>query len=81
MRWAELGLFLAPLGLFVAWRIAAVTARPAWLWGAVAAVALLAVGTIWLGLSRRLGPGEVYVPAQLQDGRIVPGHGTPAAKP
>ena len=78
MRWAELGLFLSPFLLYAAWRLAAARAQPALLWGAVALVACLAAGTLWYGLTRRLPPGSTYVPAQLEDGRIVPGHGVPA---
>ena len=77
MRWAELALFLSPFALYAAWRIAAARAQPAVLWAAVGAVALLAAGTIWFGLSRRLERGETYVPARIEDGRIVPGHGVP----
>jgi hypothetical protein len=76
MRWAEAALFLAPFLLYGAWRLAALWARPSVVWGAAAAVALLLVVTVWLGLARRLDRGETYVPAHLQDGRIVPGHGS-----
>ncbi|MDA8249556.1 MAG: DUF6111 family protein [Rhodospirillales bacterium] len=80
MRWAELALFLSPFVLYAAWRLAAARAQPALLWGAVAAVTVLATATLWFGLARRLERGETYVPAQLEDGRIVPGHGVPAAR-
>lgn len=75
MRWAELALFLSPFALYAAWRIAAARAQPALLWSTVGAVALLAAGTIWFGLSRKLERGKTYVPAQWENGRIVPGHG------
>lgn len=78
MRWAELALFLSPFLLYTAWRLAAARAQPALLWGVVAAIAVLAAGTVWFGVTHRLGPDETYVPAHLQDGRIVPGHGVPA---
>ena len=77
MRWAELGLFASPFLLYAAWRLAAARAQPAIVWGVAALVACLAAGTVWYGLTRRLPPGERYVPAQIQDGRIVPGHGVP----
>ena len=80
MRWAELALFLSPFVLYAAWRLAAARAQPALLWGAVAAVTVLATATLWFGVARRLERGETYVPAQLEDGRIVPGHGFPAAR-
>lgn len=76
MRWAEAGLFLAPFLLYAAWRLSALWARPSLVWGTAALVALLVIVTVWVGLSRRLDRGETYVPARLQDGRVVPGHGT-----
>ena len=80
MRWAEMALFLSPFALYAAWRVAAQRAQPAVLWGVAAAVAVLAVGTVWVGLARRLDRGETYVPAQWQNGRIVPGHGAPTGR-
>ncbi len=81
MRWAELALFLSPFALYGAWRLAAARAQPALLWATAAAVAVLAAGTVWFGLARRLDRTETYVPAQWQNGRIVPGHGVPARSP
>ena len=77
MRWMEVSLFLAPFILFAAWLVAARRAQPALVWPAVAMIALLAAGTVWFGLSRRLDRGQSYVPAHWADGRIVPGHGVP----
>ncbi len=77
MRWAEAGLFLAPLLLLAAWWLAARLARPALVWPVVAAIAGLAAGTLWYGLSHRLDRGQDYVPAALIDGRIIPGHAAP----
>ena len=77
MRWAEVALFLVPFALFAIWRIAAVVARPALVWGAVAVVLALAAGTVLLGLSRKVDPNAAYVPARIEGGKIVPGHGVP----
>lgn len=77
MRWAELGLFLTPFLLYAAWRVAAARARPEIVWLTVGAVALLAAITVWIGVSHRLDTGERYVPARLENGRVVPGHGAP----
>jgi hypothetical protein len=30
---------------------------------------------VWLGVSQRLAPHQVYVPARMQNGHIVEGHG------
>jgi len=80
MRWAELALFLSPFLVYAAWRIAAARAEPRIAWSVVGAVAVLAVSTVIWGIARSLGPGEMYVPAHIEDGRIVPGHGVPAAR-
>ncbi len=80
MRWAELALFLSPFALFAVWWLAAKWARPDLVWPVVAAVAVLAVATIWFGLSRRLDRGQTYVPAAMVDGRVVAGHGVPAER-
>jgi hypothetical protein len=77
MRWAELALFLVPFALFAAWRLSTILARPSLVWGTLAAVLLLAAGTIVFGLSRRLPPTAAYVPARIEGGRIVPGQGVP----
>ena len=77
IRAAELTAFLAPLLAFVMWRVAVargVDGPPRWQL-ALVFVALLALGA-WLAvLSQReaLPPGR-YVPAQMIDGRLVPGH-------
>lgn len=78
MRWTEAALFLAPFFLFAAWRVAAARATPVVVWVALAAIAALAVVTIWLGLERRVPPGARYVPARTVNGVIVPGHGVGA---
>ncbi len=77
MRWVEVALFLAPFALFAAWRLSARLARPSLLWGMIAVVLVLAVGTVLFGLSRRLPPSDAYVPARIVDGKIVPGRGVP----
>jgi len=74
LRLAEFGLFLVPFGLFLAWLLLErVTRQIAILAGA--AFVLMAAGTLWYGLERRLDRDEVYIPAQLRGGEIVQGHG------
>ena len=74
LRLAEFGLFLVPFGLFLAWLLLErVTRQIAILAGT--AFVLMAAGTLWYGLERRLDRDEVYIPAQLRDGEIVQGHG------
>ncbi len=81
MRWVEVVLFLAPFLLYAAWRVAAAKARPELVWWALGAVGAAVVATVWLGLAHRLDRGQTYVPAHLENGQIVPGHGVRLSKP
>jgi hypothetical protein len=76
IRLAELALFLAPFAAYLVWHFTAAHGGPSPTVLAISACGLvaLAAALVWFALQERLGPGEVYVPAQLQDGRIVPGH-------
>jgi 4-amino-4-deoxy-L-arabinose transferase-like glycosyltransferase len=75
LRFAEFGLFLLPFAVYAAWRFLGVRASARVVWAAVAIFVSLVVAVVWYGLNARLDRGETYVPAHLQDGRIVPGHG------
>lgn len=77
MRFVEIALFLAPLVIFAAWRMTNPLGRPSPLLVAASAalVALLCVTLLWLHGQGALPPGTAYVPATLQDGRVVPAHG------
>jgi hypothetical protein len=46
-------------------------------WGALGLILLMAVGTVWFGLANRTDRNETYVPAHVEDGRIISGHATP----
>ena len=81
MRWTEAGLFLAPFLLYAAWRASVAWARPSVGWVALAAGAVMLVAPGWVGLSHRMAPGQTYVPARLEDGKVVPGHGVRLQKP
>ncbi len=79
IRAVELGLFLAPLGLYVLWRTTLARGKP----GptpqtlVLLLIALLAMGAglVWSSFAERHPGNTRYVPAQLQDGQIVSGHG------
>ncbi len=77
MRFAELALFLAPLGAYVLWRrtMARDGEPPTRRTLALITVSLLLFGAVlaWFGTHERLPPGQ-YIPAALHDGVIVPGH-------
>lgn len=78
LRAAELAVFAAPLAAYVFWRMTFARGKPP----APRTLALILAGLLlfgaslaWFGLHERLPLGARYVPAQLQDGKIVPGHG------
>ncbi len=74
LRLAEFGLFLVPFGLFLAWLLLERVSAKIAIFAGVMFV-LMAGATILYGLERRIDRDEVYVPARLQDGQIVQGHG------
>jgi hypothetical protein len=65
--------------MFILWRLTAASGGPSWpvLIGAACVLALLAAMLVWLHQERALPAGTAYVPAELQDGRIVPGRAGP----
>lgn len=76
LRLLEIALFLVPFAAFAGWRLLASTGpSPAVLGIAAVAVVLLAALLLWTGVHGTLGRDNRYVPAQLRDGEIVPGHG------
>jgi hypothetical protein len=77
LRLAEIGLFLLPFGLFLMWRLLARRMRPTLLWLAIGAVLLLAATAIGFGLHDRMDPHSRYIPAHIEDGRIIQGTGVP----
>ncbi len=70
---------MTPFAAFIAWRLSVGIGGPpiSLLIGFACALALLAGLLVWMSQERVLPPGTTYVPAQLQDGRIVPGHAAP----
>ena len=79
MRFVEIALFLAPFVVFAAWRMATPVGRPSPRAVATSAalLALLFAALLWLHQKGAVPPNAAYVPATLQDGRIVPAHGAP----
>ena len=78
IRGFELSLFLLPFAIYFAWRRYVATGRTPTrnaLLALLAGLLVLGGGLAWSGLRERHAEGSHYVPAQLQDGRIVPGHG------
>ncbi|WP_439576826.1 DUF6111 family protein [Elioraea sp.] len=77
-------LFLIPFALYFAWLFLMRRAGPdgegdrviawrdaPWLVLTVAGVIVLAVGLLWFAEQRSMQPGERYVPARLEDGRVT----------
>lgn len=80
MRFAEIALLALPFVVFVAWRLLApVAGPPRTLVIAVAATVVIMAGLL-LGFwyEQAEPPGTGYVPAQLEDGRVVPQRSVPA---
>ena len=80
LRLAEFGLFLLPFAVYAVWMLGNRRLRPLLLWSAAAGLVTLAGLIIWFGMARSLDKGERYVPAHVEDGRIVPGHGEAIGK-
>ena len=78
MRLAELALFLAPLGAYMLWRMTMTRGQPGPSPGVLSAILagllLFGAGLAWFAVQDREAPGSHYVPAQLRDGQVVPGH-------
>ena len=78
IRLAEVMVFLAPLGAYLLYRrtVARGQSAPSRQVLAGIAAGLLVFGAVlsWFGVHERLPPDARYVPARMQDGRIVPGH-------
>lgn len=77
LRLLEEATVLIPVGLYFLWRFTLGRGEPP----SRRAVALIAAGVaalalmlFWLGTHDQGRPGVPYVPAQLRDGQVVPGH-------
>lgn len=79
LRFVELILFLSPFLLLAAWRITVYAGGPSSHVVTASAILLVLVlsALLWLHQDGALPSGAAYVPATLQNGRIIPGHGAP----
>ena len=77
IRAAELAVFLAPVLAVVLWRVAVARGLggppPRQLAAVFVALLVLAAALVVFAARDRLPPGR-YVPAHIEDGRVVPGH-------
>ena len=80
-RLIEIALFVLPFVAFAAWRLLFPSPRPPqWLvYGMAAFVAVMLVSLLWFWHLETGAAQQPYVPAQLEDGRIVhaPRNGPP----
>jgi hypothetical protein len=76
LRLVEIGLFLLPFAMVLAWQTLPAHRRNEILLVASAAVVVLVGAAIGFGLHDRMDPHARYVPAHLEGGVIVPGRGT-----
>lgn len=74
---AELLLFLSPFAAFVAWCVLGPRVTRLYLGVALLAVIAVAATGIGLFLSHRVNRRDIYVPAQLENGAIVPSRAVP----
>ena len=79
LRLAELALFLSPIAAYAIWRLTAARGGPSTLMVAAACFGLAALGAglVWFALREAMPPAQRYVPAEMRNGRIVPGHTAP----
>jgi hypothetical protein len=80
-RLIEIVLFVAPFAGFIAWRLLFPSPHPPlWLLSALAVfVVVMLSALLWLRHIDAGDAGVAYVPAQLQDGRVLKAH--PARPP
>lgn len=79
LRLVELLLFLGPFIAYALWRLLAPVGGPSPRFIAVAAGLVIVVAAVlfWFSREDALPPGTSYVPAELHDGRLIPGHAVP----
>lgn len=79
MRLIEIILFLSPFAVFLALRLLLPSrGLPPWLLPVLAAfVAVMLALLLFLRSFDAGDAGRSYVPARLEDGRVVPGHAAP----
>jgi hypothetical protein len=76
LRLAEIGLLLGPLAAAVVWLRFSRGGGPSprVVAAALCGLALLTAALVWMSQQDRIGRYDAYVPAQVVDGRIIPGH-------
>jgi hypothetical protein len=74
-RLIELVLFFAPIGLYVAWLLLGRAVSTSATVALIVFLLLVAGGSVWYGIERSMPPDDTYVPAHMENGRIVEGHG------
>jgi hypothetical protein len=73
LRVVEIGLFLLPFAVYVAWRLLGPHVRRELLLGAALTLAALVGLAFHYGLRDSLDPHTRYAPARIEGGVVVPG--------
>ena len=74
LRLLEFALFLMPFVAYGVWLWSGRRfTRELW-WGTMGSMFVLLMAAAWLELSQAVPPGLEYVPAHVENGRLVPGH-------
>ena len=74
LRLLEFALFLMPFVAYGVWLWSGRRFTRELLWGTVGSMFVLLMAAAWLELSQAVPPGLEYVPAHVENGRLVPGH-------
>jgi len=79
MRLIEILLFLSPFAAFAVLRLVLPErGLPAWVLPAFGAAVVAIVAMLLVYWSSESGDGnQTYVPARIEDGRVIPGHAAP----
>jgi hypothetical protein len=80
LRLAEVALFLCPFGLAMGWWFAGSRASRPLIWTSYVMLVVLGGSIVYYGLERALPRDAAYIPARLENGVIVSGHGAPGSE-
>ena len=74
LRVLEIILFLMPFAAYGVWLWSGRRFTRELMWGTLGAMLVLVMAAGWLELSQAVPPELSYVPPQMENGRVVPGH-------
>jgi len=79
LRLLEVALFAVPVILYAIWRFSAAEGGPPPRVIVLVGIAVLALATFlfWFAGEGEMAPSAIYVPPQMRDGQLIPGHADP----